>query len=109
MQISEDNSKVYDYYVKLDGKSVDQETFRTTYQTVFGNLVYRRPISDKQKVTGNKSVGTITIKTDDRTLKLEFLPYDSVNFYRIKVDGQCHFLVDKNVADKVFEKLLASK
>ena len=107
--ISEDNSKVYDYYVKLDGKSVDQETFRTTYQTVFGNLVYRRPISDKQKVTGNKSVGTITIKTDDRTLKLEFLPYDSVNFYRIKVDGQCHFLVDKNVADKVFEKLLASK
>lgn len=50
--ISEDNSKVYDYYVKLDGKSVDQETFRTTYQTVFGNLVYRRPISDKQKVTG---------------------------------------------------------
>jgi hypothetical protein len=25
------------------------------------------------------------------------------------VDGQCHFLVDKNVADKVFEKLLASK
>ena len=107
--ISEDNSKVYDYYVKLDDKSVDQETFRTTYQTVFGNLVYRRPISDKQKVTGNKSVGTITLKTDDRTLKLEFLPYDGVNFYRIKVDGQCHFLVDKNVADKVFEKLLASK
>lgn len=54
-------------------------------------------------------MGTITLKTDDRTLKLEFLPYDGVNFYRIKVDGQCHFLVDKNVADKVFEKLLASK
>ena len=107
--ISEDNSPVYNYFVKLDGKEVDDDTFRTTYTNVFGELVYRGEIDNSVKTVGNKPTQTIKIKTDDRELTMKFLPYDGVNFYRIEVDGKCLFLVDKNVADKVFTKLLASE
>lgn len=47
--ISEDNSKVYDYYVKLDGKSVDQETFeqpiKPSLEILF--IAVRFPINKK--------------------------------------------------------------
>ncbi|MCH5268257.1 MAG: DUF4340 domain-containing protein [Lachnospiraceae bacterium] len=106
--ISEDNSPVYNYFVKLDGKEVEDETFRTTYNNVFSELVYRGEIDGAVKAVGEEPVQSITIKTDDRNLTMKFLPYDGVNFYRIELNGDCLFLVDKNVADKVFAKLLAS-
>ncbi len=105
----DDESTVYNYYVKLDGVDVDQEAFRNTYTSVFGDLLYRGEISNKVKTTDNTPVESIKIQTDDRVLTMKFLPYDGVNFYRIEVDGQCQFLVDKNVADAVFTKLLASE
>lgn len=108
--ISEDNLPVYNYFVKLDGRDVEDETFRTTYNNVFEELVYRgNADAGDKKTADNKVVQTVKIKTDDRELTLEFLPWDGVNFYRIRVDGTCLFTVDKNVADKVFTKLLASK
>lgn len=108
--ISEDNKPVYNYFVQLDGKDVEDEPFRAAYYNVFDALVYRGTIdaSDK-KAAGSKAEQTVKIITDDRQLTLEFLPWDGVNFYRIRVDGNCLFTVDKNVADKIFTKLLASK
>lgn len=108
--ISENNLPVYNYFVQLDGKDVEDETFRTAYYNVFDELQYRGAVDKKDaKASGKKAVQTIKIKTDDRELTLKFLPWDGVNFYRIEVDGECLFTVDKNVADKVFTKLLASK
>lgn len=101
-----DGVPVYKYFVKMDNKDVDGNTFKTTFENVFNSLVYS---GERTKEVKGKSEIAIKVKTDDRTLNIEFLPYDGVNFYQAKVDGQNDFLVDINVVKNTVDKLLASK
>lgn len=107
--ISEDDSTVYDYTILLDGTELDENSFESAYSSVFSSLVYSGEIGNGLKGQGQEAQATMTIVKDDQEIKLQFLPYDGNNFYRVENNGVSLFLTDINVVEGAMDQLLAVK
>lgn len=92
----------------LNGKEVDisdedkESEFLTPYSKVF--LLEISGIIDKKvKAESDKPVLTMTYHEDKQDVKVEYLPYDGQNFYRVRKNGEMYFLTDKRGVDDAIE------
>jgi hypothetical protein len=95
-EIVKDKEKRYSF--TINDEKVDETDFRLDYETIT-NLTLEGEIVEK--VSDNTPVYTITLKGKNKTTKLEFLPYDGKNYYRLKINGIAYFLVSMRRADQI--------
>lgn len=84
-----------------EAKKIDTEKFHTVYSEL-GALSYSAAIKKSVKPSSDTPVASVTVKEEGRSYKAEFLPYDET-CYRVKVDGMCQFVVQKEAADRVIK------
>lgn len=90
----------------VNGKKIkdeDEEAFLTPYSALF-LLEYSSTIKSDVKPTSDKPVMKIVYHANGRDIKVNYLPYDGVNFYRVEKEGEQLFLTNKRPVDDVISK-----
>lgn len=85
-----------------------EEAFLTPYSKAY-LLEFTSTAKVRKQKMKPKPIMTIVYHEKGRDVKVEYLPYDGTNFYRVNKDGMNYFLVDKRSVDDVvsaFESLL---
>lgn len=101
-----DSGSVNNNIWKLNGKVIadeDEEAFLTPYSSAY-LLEFTAKAKDSVKPKSTKPVLSFVYHETDRDVKVEYLPYDGTNFYRVNKDGMDYFLVDKMAVDTVIER-----
>jgi hypothetical protein len=95
----------YDFNVSCDGKDIDGKKFIDTYQKI-KDIKAVGEIDDSKIEGPDETIYSMSV-TDDNgsTHTADFLNYDGVNFYRVRVDGKMFFLANKPDVDSLAREL----
>ncbi|WP_455717274.1 DUF4340 domain-containing protein [Anaerosporobacter sp.] len=102
---TEDSEEVPEYLYYYNGSEVEETAFKELYEditgiTTTGNI--KKEVSDTTPVYEF----TFTRNSDEfEELHVTYLPYDGVNFYRVSINGEENFLVEKTAVDKVVKSI----
>lgn len=102
---TEDSEEVPEYLYYYNGNEVKETDFKELYETITGITTtgnIKKEVSDSSPVYEF----TFTRNSDDlEDLHVAYLPYDGVNFYRVSINGEENFLVEKAAVDKVVKAI----
>lgn len=102
---TDDSEEELDYLYYFNGNEVKETAFKELYEdiiaiTTAGNI--KKEVGDSTPVYEFD----FTRNSDSlEDLHVAYLPYDGVNFYRVSVNGEENFLVEKAAVDKVVEAI----
>jgi len=92
---------------KIDGKEIEDDTFRKVYQSIIGVIGDFEVLEDfGDKETSDK----VTIKyylSDGTQKEIVYVPYND-NFYATKIENDVYFACAKNQIDYLFTKIKES-
>lgn len=101
----EESEEVPDSLYYYNGNKVDETAFKNLYQELIGITTsgeIKKEVSDSTPVYEFD----FTRNSDAlEELHVKYLPYDGVNFYRVSINGEENFLVEKAAVDKVINEL----
>lgn len=102
----EESEEVSDNLYYYNGNKVDETAFKNLYQELIGITTsgdIKKEVSDSTPVYEFD----FTRNSDSlEDLHVKYLPYDGVNFYRVSINGEENFLVEKAAVDKVIKELI---
>lgn len=105
----EDSEEVSDSLYYYNGNKVEEKAFKDLYQDLIGITTageIKKEVSDSTPVYEFD----FTRNSDSlEELHVSYLPYDGVNFYRVSINGEENFLVEKAAVDKVIKELTEFK
>lgn len=99
---TEEASESLYYY---NGNEVEETAFKNLYQELIG-ITTSGEI--KEEVNDSTPVYEFYFTRSSNALEdlhVMYLPYDGVNFYRVSINGEENFLVEKAAVDKVIKEL----
>lgn len=102
----EDTSEEYSYTAKINGKKVDEESFRSAYEAC-GEWMIHGEIDKSVTPQGKKAIATIQFQEKNKEVTIRIYPYDGNNFYRVEVDGVMQFVTDMRNVDSVLESFVS--
>ncbi|WP_310604348.1 DUF4340 domain-containing protein, partial [Anaerosporobacter sp.] len=102
---TEDSEEVADSLYYYNGTKVEEKAFKNLYQELIGITTtgdIKKQVSDTTPVYEFDFIRNSDLLED---LHVEYLPYDGVNFYRVSINGEENYLVEKAAVDKVITLL----
>ena len=87
---------------------MSDKTFRKAYEAL-GKITYSAAIKSSVKPSADTPVATLQFAEDNKNFTVSFLPYDGSNFYRVKVNDVCLFVVDMTTVDSCLKDLATVK
>lgn len=104
-QDSVSSDEVSDSLYYYNGNKVEEKEFKNLYQDLIGITTVgeiKKEVSDSTPVYEFD----FTRNSDSlEELHVSYLPYDGVNFYRVSINGEENFLVEKAAVDKIIKEL----
>lgn len=101
----EESEEVPDSLYYYNGNKVDETAFKNLYQELIG---IKTSGEIKKEVSDSTSVYEFDFTRNSDSLEelhVKYLPYDGVNFYRVSINGEENFLVEKAAVDKAIKQL----
>lgn len=102
---TDDNEEVSDYVYYFNGSEVNETAFKELYEDI---IAIKTTGNIKKEVSDSTPVYEFDFTRNSDSLEelhVAYLPYDGVNFYRVSVNGEENFLVEKAAVDKVVEAI----
>lgn len=101
----EESEVVSDSLYYYNGIKVEETAFKNLYQELIGITTsgeIKKEVSDSTPVYEFDFIRNSNFFEE---LHIKYLPYDGVNFYRVSINGEENFLVEKAAVDKVIKEL----
>lgn len=101
----EETEEASDSLYYYNGNEVEETAFKNLYQELIG-ITTSGEI--KEEVDDSTPVYEFYFTRSSNALEdlhVMYLPYDGVNFYRVSINGEENFLVEKAAVDKVIKEL----
>lgn len=101
----EETEEASDSLYYYNGNEVEETAFKNLYQELIG-ITTSGEI--KEEVNDSTPVYEFYFTRSSNALEdlhVMYLPYDGVNFYRVSINGEENFLVEKAAVDKVIKEL----
>lgn len=86
-------------------KEENEDEFLNPYSAMY-LLEYSGVIKPNVKPKNNKPVFSVVYHANEGDVKVNYLPYDGVNFYRVEKNGKQLFLVNKRSVDDLMKKYI---
>lgn len=98
---SADEQDEYQYNFSVDGRKIDEDTFKKFYQEVIGLLV---DSENDKKPQGTPEVTTTFYLVNNKIDKIEYFPYND-DFYMVVKNGKSDFVIAKEQVQKMLKDL----
>ena len=87
----------------VNGKEVEEEAFKKTYQSIIGILV---DAENSKQLEENPEIKTTFYlnKGTNREIHVNYVPYDN-DFYAVFRSGKAEFIVNKEAVHKMLDKV----